>query len=161
MKKNFKGLISIIALACCIHFFSCEKSIAKRNITGLWVIDTLIYKGNNIKYCLGNNAISFDKTGACTVPEVIRFNCTSDSITNRRNGTYLFSEMPSQEHKLELNWVTSIFKGNHNLYFINNTQRQVLMAKIYSDSLYMVVSKMLVNYTQQELMIRQIAKETR
>lgn len=162
MKASFSFIQVLLLCIFGTGFHSCENPMLKNPVDGIWVIDTLIYKGINYKPALDVNAISFDKNGeSCRVPLLLEKGYYADELTNDRFGNYELTQHSDKGYTLKIYSVTTVFSGTHTLSFADDTKRKALVAELRSMDLYMVMSRLLLDYDKNRHVIRRISNEKR
>lgn len=150
MKKRLI-IISTITFFLCT---SCRNKVDK-GIIGWWSMDTIYYKGYDIKYCLWLNTISFRKN-SCEFEET-NGNCL-DINESGKYGTWKVNT-DNIPYTLEIRSENKIFDGKHTIKFKRDDGNKLLKMEIESDSLYIVCRKGLFNYKENEKLINELVEE--
>jgi len=129
---------------------SCTKQKVENVVEGWWSIDTIYYKNQNIKTCLGNNALLFKFNDKSELPYA-KNNCEPVLIGNYYPSAEVkifFSEIKNDTIPLRMNIKTKnkLFSGTHKIVFYKDNSNSLLKMEIFSDSLYIICRKGLFNY---------------
>ncbi len=149
--------LTVIIIICCCT--SC-KDKARTTIIGLWTIDSIIYKQNEIRTCLSNNLIVFYKNGKVDLP--VPEDYCSEMITEyNTNGRWEVKYKQSFPISLNITTKNKIFKGTYHVIFIDDKENNLLKMIIKSDSVYVVCRKALFNYDGEHDLINYLEEESK
>jgi hypothetical protein len=159
MIRNRICLLFLYSSFLFFNLISCKNDKIGSIVSGTWIIDTIIYKGLDVKLCLSVNSLSFKvNDSSCRTPVILTQYCQIDSIANKEVGQWSLSTLSGKEYQITLTNVTSIFSGKSKMYFINDRKNKLLKAKIYTNNLNIIMKKMIFSYDKNEKIINKISK---
>lgn len=141
MKNKF--LISIAFIIWISILSSCRSKI-DYTITGWWTIDSIIFKGNDIRYCLLSNSIDFNQSD-CKLPITENF-CNGIVESWERKGNWNTFSNDNSMFNIDIQSKNVIFNGRHRIVFYKNETQKLLMMEFISNDLTMVCRKGLYDY---------------
>ncbi|MES2655846.1 MAG: hypothetical protein V4620_09675 [Bacteroidota bacterium] len=158
--------ISISCLLFTVLFIlgSCKSNINKV-IEGTWIVDTIYYKGYDVKPCvLANMIIFFEKNNRASLCEIDN-RCVEALIgknikTDEGSWEIIQSINKKDTIPISIKFTTDneIFKGIHKLVFYKEDAKQILKIEVYSDNLYMICSKTQYNYDGNREVLNELEK---
>jgi hypothetical protein len=117
---------------------SCKKSWTREIEGGIWLVDSINFKGNDIKHCLMVNAVSFKNDKTVHLPGV-NWGLCSKIYEPEETGFFKTSEIGKDSAVIIFTSNNRIFKGKH-LLLKREVPNQV---QIRSDSLFVVLVRIL------------------
>ena len=132
MKKIAILLLSIFTLTSC-------KDKVNHTLEGCWSIDTIYYKGKDIRFCFLSNVIDFFEKSKCELP------FTEDScnniITTDSLGSWMVIKSDTFPRYIKIDSKNFIFAGTHKLIFYKDEKNKLLKIKLTSDHLFIIARK--------------------
>jgi hypothetical protein len=119
-------------------------------------MDTIYYKGYDIRYCLWLNSLTFKKQ-SCEFAETNGY-CLNINEKGEY-GTWKLNT-DSLPYTIEIRSRNKIFAGKHTIKFKRDDGNSLLKMEIESDSLYIVCRKGLFNYTANQELIDELVSQT-
>lgn len=111
-----------------------------------------MYKGVNIRYCLGINVLTFKLPGKSELPiPTIEGNCGS-FIKNcvdeegEVSITQSFDPKDSFPLRMKIDTINEIFSGTHKIVFFRDNKKKLLKMIISSDNLFIICAKGFYNF---------------
>ncbi|CAN5315922.1 hypothetical protein BH09BAC5_BH09BAC5_07710 [soil metagenome] len=148
-----------LILLCSVWFYSCDnKSKIEDTIQGWWTIDTLVYKGVELRYNLDLNTISFTEQGDCELPLVRNGECTYVRLTSEKEGFWEINESDSVPIKLTFDTKNSMFDGSYRLIFKKDPINKLLKMEIYSKGMNLICRKGLFSYDENIELIEELIR---
>ena len=154
MKKN--NCYCVLFLIAVIGTVSC-KNKAERIIEGLWKIDTICYKGHEIRECFNPFGNVFFQNIFCRLPSID--NCNG-LIARYRSGHW---EVHKKNGGLILSIVTEnrIFSGTYRMAFKRDSANKHLKMVFVSDSLYVSCVKFMFNCDYHQDLVNDLVEMSR
>lgn len=140
---------------------SCSDKLDKA-MEGSWSIDTIYYKGYDVRVCLSLNVLTYHGNYIADLP--VAHNRCETVIKNStdRTGSWeiVKSSLPNDTIPLRMKFVTGneLFAGTHKIVFYKDLPNKLLKMEIYSDDLYIVARKGLFNFDSNIKMIDYLEK---
>ncbi len=156
-----KTLFKLIVILGFITLTSCENKL-ESVMKGMWSIDTLYFKNNDVKSCFYSNVINIKDDGEIVLPEL--GNGCEDVIkkTNTKFGNWqiIESTVPNDTmpYKIKITSVNEVFNGNHRMIFHRDEVNKLLKLEIWSDSLYIICRKGLFDYDYNKKLVNELEK---
>ena len=138
MKNNLLLILfSVILCACTV--VSCKPHKLANKLDGSWIVDSVNFKGHDIKRCLTLNAISFDtRKGTCNLFGAEYF--CQNLVEKDTKATFTLQEMNDTEGILNIQTGNQFFQGQHRILLAHDSIGYILTIK--STDLFMSCSKM-------------------
>ena len=145
MRKQILILLVLVGLV----FSSCSKNKIENTIDGIWSMDTIYYSKYDIRLCLGNNILEFNRDKS-KVPVAMN---RCGSFIKKSYDSFAKVEIVDSElendtipFRLRIKTENEIFSGTHKIVFYKDEVNQLLKMEIFSDSLYIVCRKGLFDF---------------
>ncbi|MES2382880.1 MAG: hypothetical protein V4538_17665 [Bacteroidota bacterium] len=145
-------------------FGSCKTNINKV-MEGTWVVDTIYYKGYDVKPCvLANMIIFFEKNNRASLCKID--NRCDEALIGKNiktdEGSWEIIQSINKKDTMPLsikfNTKNEIFTGVHKLVFHKEDKKKLLKIEIFSDDLYMICVKTLFYYDSNKELIDELEK---
>ena len=134
---------------------SCSSNKTETVISGVWTIDTISYKNQDIIQCLGLNVLTFKKDNNCELPVVENCNGINDY---NRNGSWKIIDVKNTPVILNILSENRIFNGKYTIKFMRDDEKKLLKMKIQSDSVYWISSKTFFDYDDNTELINYLVQ---
>jgi hypothetical protein len=140
MKKVIFKIVFVVGI---LSFFRCSNSNTFEIVEGIWSIDTVLFKHQDVSNCLNLNIINLEKKTNCDFPEI--WSSCKELGINDRNGRWLIVESGKGKLKIDIS-SNNFFKGSHKIIFIKDEINHLFKMQLESDNLYVVCRKGLLNF---------------
>lgn len=137
-------VVSIVTFA--MFLISCEEKAVLRGVTGAWSIDTIEYRGYDVKPCLATNLLVFKADKLVDIPRIFSECNTLHSTEKTGHWEVRKTRNDTLPYKIMFLTKDSIFQGEHIIVFHREKESRQLKMEVVSDSLYMVCTKLMFIY---------------
>lgn len=148
--KHFLATITLILFLSFI--ISCNSDV-KSGVEGMWSIDTISYKGYDIKLCLTLNVISFDRRAQLPTTG---YRCSELITVFDPFGDWEISNKDNAPLSLRIESKNQLFAGEHQIKFKRNPRNQNLTMEIISPDLYVTCNKFLFSCDENEALVNRL-----
>jgi hypothetical protein len=135
------------------------KSNVENTLEGVWSIDTIVYKGYEIRYCLSSNVISFEEE-FCDLANSV--NSCEGLLALAKKGAwqvvYNIDSVPPLTLNIRIK--NEIFDGTHGMIFRKDEVNKLLKMELRSDSLYVVCRKGLFDYDRSTALMNDLVRKS-
>ncbi len=153
LKNIFPKIFLLIVLA---SASSCGNDVTN-TINGMWSIDSLVYKGVDIRNCLLSNLIVFhDKSINLPVTED---RCAGFEEFNE-NGNWKLIENSEIPILVNVNSKNALFKGNLRVEFYPDYNEKLLKMRLSSDSVCVICSKFLFDFDKNRTLVNFLSNKS-
>lgn len=112
----------------------------KSTIKGIWTIEEIEFEKNDIIFEIVLGVLKFDE-GSCELPEILP-NSYLNELNDNEDGFWKITyDKSKDECWIEFKTENEIFRGLHNVCFIEDKEFRKLYAYIYSKDLSVVLNK--------------------
>lgn len=144
-----------------ISITSCKTKI-ETTVQGWWTIDTIYYKGYDLRTCLIGNSLDFkiNKQSILPIAEKYCEPAVTKSYSKLANIEIIQSVnlKDTIPFRMKITTDNEVFAGIHKLVFYKDDPNKLLKMEIWSDSLYIICRKGLFNFDKNIKLINELEK---
>jgi hypothetical protein len=137
--------------------YGCSPTVEK-GIEGMWVIERIVYKNEDILTCLGVNALNF-KEKNWKFPAMLSKDCPDDGVSDFKFGKWEVVRDGS-DYFLKVEGESKIFTGKYHIEFINDISSGTLKLILHSSTLIITCNKLFYDYNGSTKMTQELVKAT-
>lgn len=145
---------SFIILSVLLIFNSCN--LEKKGLTGVWAVEEFKYLNKDV--VMKGNMFFLNSNKTCKLPNL--WEDELDFIIHSYEGNWLSNRDKSGKLKLNIETKNIIFNGEHDVRFLKDKKRKLLIMELKSENLYVRCHKLLLNYDSQQSFIDELVESS-